>query len=98
MTKLVAVLALAVLSTPALAQPRPSTTQMSCAQAQSYLAQQGAAVIGTGGMTYDRFVVSRQFCQPTETTREAFVPAADTRACMIGFTCIQPTVEFNGRD
>ena len=98
MNRFVTVLALATLSTAAVAQPRASTTQMGCGQARAYLASQGAAVIGTGGFTYDRFVVSRQFCEPTATTREAFVPTTDTPYCMIGFRCIDPTVELNDRE
>jgi hypothetical protein len=93
-----AVLALAILSGAALAQPRPSTTQMSCGQAKALLQSQGAAVIGTGGYTFDRFVVSRAYCEPTQTMRPAFVPAADTPACMIGYTCFEPSRDQSNRD
>ena len=88
---------MAALSSVAVAQSRPSTTAMTCSQASAYLASQGAAVMGTGGFTYDRFVTSRAYCEPTQTTRTAFVATADDRACAIGFTCIEPTLEL-GRD
>jgi hypothetical protein len=91
-------LGLAALSTAALAQPRPSTTQMSCSQARAFLQSQGAAVIGTGGFTFDRFVVSRTFCEPSETTRAALVPTLDTHACMIGYTCLEPSRDQSNRD
>ncbi len=97
MTKVALTVALFAFSSAAAAQPQPSTTAMTCSQAQAFLGSQGAAVIGTGGFTYDRFVTSRAYCEPTQTTRTAFVPTADARACAIGFTCIEPTLEI-GRD
>ena len=75
---------------PALAQ-RPSTLDMTCAQARSVVLRQGAAVLGTGGQTYDRFVRDRNFCEATEIGRRAFVPTRDTRACLVGFTCYEPS-------
>ena len=84
-----AVTALLALS-PALAQGRPSTVQMSCARAAALVQAQGSMVLGTGGMTYDRFVSDRRFCAPTEQTKPAFVPAADTAQCLVGYTCIEP--------
>ncbi len=75
---------------PAAAQ-RPSTVDMTCAQARNVVLRQGAAVLGTGGQTYDRFVRDRNFCEPTEIGRRAFVPARDTPACFVGFTCYEPS-------
>ncbi|PIK70738.1 hypothetical protein [Methylobacterium frigidaeris] len=79
--------------TGALAQGRPSTLDMTCRQARSLLAAQGAAVLGTGGYTYDRFVRDRSFCEPTQITKNAFVPTRDTPECLVGYRCIEP-----GRD
>ena len=76
--------------TPTAAQ-RPSTVDMTCAQARTVVLRQGAAVLGTGGQTYDRFVRDRNFCEPTEIGRRAFVPARDTPACFVGFTCYEPS-------
>ena len=76
-----------LVATTAMAQSRASTTAMTCGQAQGFLGTRGAAVIGTGGQTYDRFVRDRSFCQPTEVTRVAFVPTRDTPQCFIGYRC-----------
>ncbi|BAU93640.1 hypothetical protein MPPM_5035 [Methylorubrum populi] len=73
----------------ALAQ-RPSTTNLTCAQARALVTRQGAAVLGTGGPTYDRFVRDRSFCEATEIGRRAFVPTRDTPGCFVGFTCYEP--------
>ncbi|GAB6842741.1 putative DNA-binding transcriptional regulator AlpA [Methylorubrum rhodinum] len=76
--------------TQAVAQ-RLSTVDLTCAQARNVVLRQGAAVLGTGGQTYDRFVRDRNFCEPTEIGRRAFVPARDTPACFVGFTCYEPS-------
>lgn len=70
---------------------RLSTVDLTCAQARNVVLRQGAAVLGTGGQTYDRFVRDRNFCEPTEIGRRAFVPARDTPACFVGFTCYEPS-------
>ena len=74
---------------PALAQ-RPSTTAMSCGQAKGLVNRQGGIVLGTGGQTYDRFVRDRSFCEVTEITIPAFVPAGDTPRCFVGYRCFEP--------
>ena len=83
-------------SMPAFAQGRPSTVQMPCARAAAIVRAQGAIVLGTGGATYDRFVADRRFCGPTEQTKVAFVPAADTPQCAVGFTCFERFQELPG--
>jgi hypothetical protein len=80
--------ALAVLAAnAALAQPRPSTTAMSCAQAHVLVASRGAIVLSTGPHTYDRFVAHAGFCQYDETTEPAFERAADNPQCFVGYRC-----------
>lgn len=74
---------------PAEAQ-RASTTDMSCAQAKDTVSRQGVVVLGTGGATYDRFVRDRGFCEITEVTIPAFVPARDTPRCFVGYRCKEP--------
>ncbi|MBD8907802.1 hypothetical protein [Methylorubrum zatmanii] len=74
---------------PAAAQ-RPSTPDLTCAQARAVVLRQGSAVLGTGGPTYDRFVRDRSFCEATEIGRRAFVPTRDTPGCFVGFTCYEP--------
>ncbi|MFC6789580.1 hypothetical protein ACFQE0_08090 [Methylobacterium komagatae] len=78
-------------ATPALAQGRPSTVAMSCAQTVRLVNAQGAIVLGTGGQTYDRFVRDRSFCEPTEIARRAFRPTRDNPSCLIGYTCYEPS-------
>lgn len=88
---IVAVAALA--ASDAAAQGRPATPGMTCGQARGLLAARGAAVLGTGGMTYDRFVVDRTFCEPTEIVARALVPTRDTPSCFIGYRCKEPSAE-----
>jgi hypothetical protein len=76
-------------ATSALAQPRPSSVAMTCAQAAGLVASRGAIVLGTGGHTYDRFVHHRGFCLITETTKPAWVPTRDTPQCFVGYTCVE---------
>jgi hypothetical protein len=89
-------LAAGLISTSAVAQPRPSTVDMRCAQAAGIVAARGAIVLGTGGFTYDRFVSDRRFCAITETTEPAWVPAADMPQCFVGYRCKEPTSEHRG--
>ena len=56
-------LLLAISGVSAVAQSRPQSTRMTCAQAAGMVFQRGAIVIGTGGYTYDRFVRDRSFCE-----------------------------------
>jgi len=91
MRPIISALGIVLFATTATAQSRASTTAMTCGQAQGFLGARGAAVIGTGGQTYDRFVRDRSFCQPTEVTRVAFVPTRDTPQCPIGYRCIEPS-------
>ncbi len=74
-------------ATGAMAQPRPLTPAMSCGQASYLVASRGAIVLGTGRYTYDRYVRNQAFCFPTQYVRPAWVPAADTPQCFVGYTC-----------
>lgn len=71
----------------ALAQSRPSTTGMTCAQAQATVKSAGAIVLGTGGFSYDRFVGNESFCTPQEIAIPTWAPARDVAQCMVGFVC-----------
>jgi hypothetical protein len=71
----------------AAAQGRPNSANMTCAQTAGVVASQGAAVIATGPKIYDRYVVSRAFCTPSETTEPAWVATGDQPRCFIGYTC-----------
>ena len=83
------------IATSAVAQPRPSTVNMSCRQAAGLVASRGAIVLGTGGYTYDRFVRDRSFCQVTEVTEPVWVPAGDTPQCLVGYRCIEAGRDFD---
>jgi len=76
-----------------LAQPRPSTLQMSCAQARALVESRGAIVISTGQFTYDRYVSHVGFCQREETTEPAYERTADHQQCFIGSRCRQTVRE-----
>ena len=87
MTKILLACTACLIATNALAQPRPSSVAMTCAQAAGLVASRGAIVLGTGGYTYDRFVHHRGFCLITETIRAAWVPTRDTPQCFVGYVC-----------
>lgn len=74
-------------ATPALAQERPSSTAMTCAQAAGLVRARGAVVLGTGGFTYDRYVANQGFCLPTDYAENAFVPTRDVPQCLVGYRC-----------
>ncbi len=80
-------LAATLVPTGAIAQPRPSTVDLRCAHATAIVAARGAVVLSTGGSTYDRFVSDSRFCTFAQTTVPAWVPAADTPQCFVGYRC-----------
>ncbi len=96
MKPVAAALLLCVASLPATAQTRLSTTNLTCAQARSVVASHGAVVLGTGGMTYERFVAHGGFCQRLEWARPTYAPTRDSPACPVGGVCVEmEPLEFN---
>jgi hypothetical protein len=85
-----------LISAGAAAQPRPSTVTMTCAQAASLVASRGGVILGTGGLTFDRFVSDRRLCAISETTEPAWAPTADTPQCFVGYRCKEPNAEVRG--
>lgn len=81
-------LALAITSV-TIAEARPNTTQMSCAQAAATVARAGAIVLTTGEQTYERFVATNAFCLPGEMTEPGIAPTLDSPACQVGYVCRQ---------
>jgi hypothetical protein len=75
--------------TGALAQGRLSTTSLTCAQARAIVASHGAVVLGTGGITYQRFVAHGGFCERLEWARPTYAPTRDTPACPVGGVCVE---------
>jgi hypothetical protein len=83
---------------PALAQQaRPDTRGMTCAQAQATVRAAGAIVLGTGPSLYDRYVISRGFCTPSEVTKPAWAPTRDDRQCFVGYRCEEFSHDIFGR-
>jgi hypothetical protein len=87
---------IAGIATGAIAQPGPTTLAMTCAQARGIVVSQGAAVLRTGPMTYDRYVRDASFCALQETARPAWVRTADATQCPIGGVCRSVEID-NGR-
>ncbi|MFN3890508.1 MAG: hypothetical protein ACK4MV_08930 [Beijerinckiaceae bacterium] len=71
----------------AVAQSRPSTTSMTCAQAQAAVQGAGVIVLGTGGQSYDRFVSNESFCTSQEIGKPVWGPTRDNPQCFIGLVC-----------
>jgi hypothetical protein len=84
---LLASVALVALGSEALAQSRPLTSRMSCGQARGIVAAQGAVVLNTSPLAYDRYVGSAGSCGLGERTEPAWVPTADNPQCPIGYRC-----------
>ncbi|WP_332118115.1 hypothetical protein [Azorhizobium caulinodans] len=80
-----------VASGAALAQGLPDSRKMSCAQATGMVRQQGAVVLATSQLVYDRYVVSRAYCPMDQQTNPAWVPTRDNPQCFVGYTCYDPT-------
>lgn len=77
------------------AQGRPDSLAMTCAQASGLVRGTGAVVVGSGPNLYDRYVSSRAYCTPMQYIDPAWVPTRDTQACSIGYLCKERSVEFN---
>ena len=84
---LVPTLCIALSASAALAQPQASAPHMPCGAAAGLVAAQGTAVLGTGGLTYDRFVSGGHLCAVAEVPDPAWVPALDTPQCFVGYRC-----------
>ncbi|HEV2571858.1 hypothetical protein [Methylocella sp. CPCC 101449] len=82
-------------STALMAQGRPDSLMMTCAQAAGLVRSNGAAVVGSGPSLYDRYVSSRAYCTPMQYIDPAWVPTRDVQACNIGYLCRERAVEYN---
>jgi hypothetical protein len=78
--------AFSLLATTAVAQ-RPSTLNMTCAEAATIVAQYGSIVLSTGQYTYDRFVAAPGYCFIGEHAWPGKAPTADARQCRLGYIC-----------
>lgn len=79
----------AVLAATGLAEARPDSRAMSCAEIQARIQSRHAVVLTTGPNTYDRYV--RQFgneCDWPEVPMSAYIPARDGH-CPV-YRCEEP--------
>lgn len=82
-----AIAALAMLAAAGTANARPSTTNMSCSQAQNLVRSKGAVVLSTGRHTYARFVRSGAYCMAAEYPVYKYAPTRDRKQCLVGYVC-----------
>lgn len=83
------VLALATTG-PALAQGRPDTRNLTCAQVNALVQGSGVVVMNTGTYAYERFVASAGFCDRWERLNTETVPSLDLRQCVVEWICYDP--------
>ena len=95
--RLVCALAFALAAPVAVAQVRPSSPLLTCQAARQIVATEGAAVLSTGRYAYERYVSGSQFCALGETIEPAWIPAADSAQCFVGYRCRQPDLERSDR-
>ncbi|NGO54441.1 hypothetical protein [Allomesorhizobium camelthorni] len=82
-------LCLALVATAAHAISRYTSTSMSCAEIKATLQSEGAAILQWRSTRnpslplYGRFVVNRRFCQSEQVADTTFVPARDTKSCLV---------------
>ena len=87
MIRLTAFLALTCMTTGALAQVGPSTTNRPCSADRALVNARGAVVLSTGQYTYGRFVRDARYCQVDQYPQPAYVPSGDTAQCFVGYRC-----------
>ena len=87
-------IAIAGMTTEAHAQSG-TTLSMTCTQVRGIVTSQGAAVLRTGPMTYDRYVRDVSFCARQETAWPTWVRTADVPQCPMRI-CQSPE-SFSGR-
>jgi hypothetical protein len=78
---------LLVFATVAAAQEHPASSNMTCSEATSMVADLGAVVLTTGASRYERYVRSSEFCVQPENESPALVPTSNNPICFIGYTC-----------
>lgn len=83
----IAIAALASLAAAGTADARPSTTSLSCSQAQSLVRSKGAIVLSTGRHTYARFVRNGGYCAAAEYPVWKYAPTRDRKQCLVGYVC-----------
>ena len=75
---------------PAVAEGRPDTRRMTCAEANAFVQRQGAVVMTTGRHTFRRFVAHRGYCDRWEIVWPETAPTRDNPQCVIRGVCTDP--------
>jgi hypothetical protein len=86
MRRVLLAILLALLAASASAQ-RPSTTNMSCGQANALVRSQGSVVLSTGRHTFDRFTAVPGSCPRGERARTGRAPTLDDAQCRLAYVC-----------
>ncbi len=77
----------AVASGDALAQARPDTATMRCADVQRLVTSRGSVVLSTGPFVYDLYVSNGAQCPSNRGAIYAYERTADDAQCRIGYRC-----------
>lgn len=78
-----------LMASSAFAQALPNSLNMSCSAARGLVQQNGAVVIATGPILYERFVTDAGYCEITQTTEPAWIQTGDQPQCLVGRRCIE---------
>jgi hypothetical protein len=68
-----------------LAEARPDIRTMTCDRARQTVQKSGAVVMSTGQHTYERFVVSSNFCDAHQMTAPIRVKTKDSGNCALTY-------------
>ena len=79
------------------AHARPDTRTMSCAAVNQLVEREGAVVMSTGRHTFERFASSGRFCDRGERIEPRYVPAADTKQCIVNGVCTRNDIFDSSR-
>ena len=74
---------LVLFSSAASAQSRPSTTTLTCGQAQSFVASRVSVLMNTGPSTYDTFVSGSVGCSGGNFAEPSWVRTRDNPECAL---------------
>ncbi|WP_353645014.1 hypothetical protein [Mesorhizobium sp. WSM2239] len=89
MKPLLLALCFSLIAAEAQAISRYNSTSMSCAEVQARVRGEGAAILRYRSTRnpslplYGRYVSDRRYCNHNEVAETAFVPAADTKSCLV---------------
>ncbi|WP_417694516.1 hypothetical protein [Roseibium sp.] len=72
------------------AYARPDLRQLTCAQAQNMVRDNGQVVFTTSNTTYSMFVSNRRYCDARQSVRTQFGPTADNPRCPVAYECFEP--------